>query len=151
MPKFYSSSENDTVRLAEEICRSVGPGSLVLFTGDLGAGKTAFVRGALKAYGNPSHVSSPTFALVNDYGGSPHVYHFDLYRIRDLDDLYSTGFFDYLEDDSILFVEWSERIADAVGDYYADRIVSVDISRTGEENGRVITVKGRGFDADTGN
>ncbi len=151
MAEFISSSEAETEALGARLAAGLPGGSVVAMYGDLGAGKTAFVRGALKAYGNPSHVSSPTFALVNDYGGSPHIYHFDLYRIRDLDDLYSTGFFDYLEDDSILFVEWSERIADAVGDYYADRIVSVDISRTGEENGRVITVKGRGFDADTGN
>ncbi len=145
MPKYLSKSEADTARIAAEICSGIGPGSLVLFTGGLGAGKTAFVRGALKAYGNPSHVSSPTFALVNDYGGSPHLYHFDLYRITDLDDLYSTGFFDYLGPDSILFVEWSERIQDFADAFGGVRIITVDIARTDDPDGREITVKGGEF------
>lgn len=151
MRQFVSGSEQETMRLAREICEKIGPGSLVLFTGDLGAGKTAFVRGALGAYGNTSHVSSPTFALVNDYGGQPHLYHFDLYRISDLDDLYATGFFDYLGDGSILFVEWSERVLGELEDYYAERIVYIDIARADGENGRIITVKGGAFDADSGN
>lgn len=145
MPKYLSHSEADTARIAFEVCSKIGPGSLVLFTGGLGAGKTAFVRGALKAYGNPSHVSSPTFALVNDYGGSPHLYHFDLYRIMDLDDLYSTGFFDYLGPDSVLFVEWSERIKDFSDAFESVQIITVDIARTDDPDGREITVTGGKF------
>ena len=80
------------MRVAEDICGHIPSGNVVAFSGGMGMGKTAFVRGALKAYGNTSFVNSPTFALVHDYGGIPHIYHFDMYRISGLDDLYSTGF-----------------------------------------------------------
>jgi len=81
LPQYVTNSEEETSLLAEKLCKNIKAGSIVLFTGEMGAGKTAFVRGALKAYNNPSFVSSPTFALVNDYGGSPKIYHFDMYRV----------------------------------------------------------------------
>ena len=98
MKEYLSYSENDTMKIAEEICSLIPAGTVVAFSGGMGMGKTAFVRGALKAYSNDSFVSSPTFSLVHDYGGNPKVYHFDMYRVTDIDDLYSTGFFDYLDD-----------------------------------------------------
>lgn len=126
---------------AGEICRRIPAGTVVAFSGGMGMGKTAFVRGALKAYGNDSFVCSPTFALVHDYGGTPHLYHFDMYRISGLDDLYSTGFFDYLNDDSILFIEWSENIRELL----PENTVFVDIERGENENDRIITVTGGAF------
>lgn len=126
---------------AGEICRRIPAGTVVAFSGGMGMGKTAFVRGALKAYGNDSFVCSPTFALVHDYGGTPHLYHFDMYRISGLDDLYSTGFFDYLNDDSILFIEWSENIRE----FLPENTVFVDIERGENENDRIITVTGGAF------
>ena len=141
MKKFISSSEEDTSRIAAEICSEVGAGSVIAFRGGLGMGKTAFVRGALKAYGNPSFVSSPTFALVHDYGGTPHLYHFDMYRVTDWDDLYSTGFFDYLNGDSVLFIEWSENIEGAL----PDNTIFVEIAQGDEMNDRIITVEGGAF------
>lgn len=126
---------------AGEICRLIPSGTVVAFSGGMGMGKTAFVRGALKAYGNDSFVCSPTFALVHDYGGTPHLYHFDMYRISGLDDLYSTGFFDYLNDDSILFIEWSENIRE----FLPENTVFVDIERGENENDRIITVTGGAF------
>lgn len=142
MKKFYSASENETAQIAEDICRNIGPGSVVAFTGGMGMGKTAFVRGALHAYGNDSFVCSPTFALVHDYGGDPHIYHFDMYRVCDLDDLYSTGFFDYLTEDGILFIEWSENITDVL----PENTVFVEIEKGENENERIITVRGGTFD-----
>ena len=141
MKEFVTASEKETADLAERLCRSIHAGQVVAFTGGMGMGKTAFVRGALRAYGNPSFVSSPTFALVHDYGGKPHIYHFDMYRITDEDDLYSTGFYDYLNDDSILFIEWSENIADAL----PDNTVKISIQQGKEENTRRICVTGGGF------
>lgn len=126
---------------AGEICRRIPAGTVVAFSGGMGMGKTAFVRGALKAYGNDSFVCSPTFALVHDYGGTPHLYHFDMYRISGLDDLYSTGFFDYLNDDRILFIEWSENIRE----FLPENTVFVDIERGENENDRIITVTGGAF------
>ena len=141
MTIFSSASEEQTGQIAETVCRKLGGGSVVAFRGGLGMGKTAFVRGALKAFGNDAFVSSPTFALVHDYGGSPHLYHFDMYRVSGWDDLYSTGFFDYLNDDSVLFIEWSENIEEAL----PEDTVYVEIAPGATENDRVITVTGGGF------
>ena len=145
MEKYVTESEAQTAELAQKLCARIPSGSIVLFSGEMGAGKTAFVRGALKAYGNMSFVSSPTFALVNDYGGRPHIYHFDMYRVTDENDLYSTGFFDYAGPESILFIEWSENIRDFIEEYYTDCIVEIGIEKTERENERVITVKGEKF------
>ena len=141
MTEFVSHSEKDTYAIAQKICSPLHGGQVVAFTGGMGMGKTAFVRGAVAAFGNTSFVSSPTFALVHDYGGTPHIYHFDMYRVTDADDLYSTGYYDYLNDDSILFIEWSENIA---GELPPDA-VRVDIYRGEDDNERVIRVTGGGF------
>lgn len=141
MKVFYSSSENETYRIANEICCDIDPGTVIAFSGGMGMGKTAFVRGALSAFNNSSFVSSPTFALVHDYGGEPHIYHFDMYRVTSFDDLYSTGFFDYIDDNSILFIEWSENIVDAL----PENTVYINIEGGKTENDRVITVTGGKF------
>lgn len=141
MKIFYSYSEDDTNKIAAEICKDVKPGTVVAFSGGMGMGKTVFVRGALSAFSNTSFVSSPTFSLVHDYGGNPHIYHFDMYRVTSFDDLYSTGFFDYLDENSILFVEWSENIREAL----PENSVFVEISRGENENSRIISVSGGVF------
>ena len=146
MLNMITNSESQTEDFAKKICGRIRSGSIVLFEGELGAGKTAFVRGAVLAYNNTSFVSSPTFALVNDYGGTPHIYHFDMYRVTGLDDLYSTGFFDYLDDNSILFIEWSENIRDYLKEYYGDRIILIKILKTERENERMIEISGGVFD-----
>lgn len=86
---------------------------LALF-GGLGMGKTAFVRGLAAGRGLEAEVSSPTFALVHEYGGQPPLVHFDMYRVTGWDDLYSTGFFDYIDAGCILAVEWSENVEGAL-------------------------------------
>ena len=145
LQKYITKSEAETSQLAQTLCKKIGAGSIVLFRGEMGAGKTAFVRGALKAYDNHAFVSSPTFALVNDYGGAPHIYHFDMYRVTDENDLYSTGFFEYADEDSILFIEWSENIREYIEAYYAPRIIEISIKKTQNVNEREITVNGGGF------
>lgn len=141
MTEFLSASENDTRAIARKICASLNAGQVVAFSGGMGMGKTAFVRGALEAFKNTSFVSSPTFALVHDYGGTPHIYHFDMYRVTDADDLYSTGYYDYLNGESLLFIEWSENIEDEL----PENAVRIDISRGKEDNERIIRVNGGGF------
>ena len=141
MKEYISFSENDTMKIAQEICSQIGKGTVVAFSGGMGMGKTAFVRGALKAYNNSSFVSSPTFSLVHDYGGNPKIYHFDMYRVSDLDDLYSTGFFDYLDDESILFIEWSENITDAL----PENTVYIDFEVGQNPEMRIIKVSGGVF------
>ena len=114
MMKFVSHSEAETEAIGEKFARMLHPGDVVAFTGGLGAGKTAFTRGMARTLAPDAEVSSPTFALVNDYGGKVPFWHFDMYRICTMDDLYSTGFFDYLESGGVLVIEWSENIEGAL-------------------------------------
>lgn len=101
----------------------------VALYGDLGVGKTAFVRGFTSAIAPAARVKSPTFALVNEYKGTPcSVFHFDMYRIADEDDLYSIGFYDYLDRNGICLVEWSENIEYALPDKY----IRAEISKCSE-------------------
>ena len=101
-------------------------------------GKTAFTRGLARGMGFDCHVSSPTFAIVNDYGGNPPLVHFDMYKVESWDDLYSSGFFDYLDMGAVLAVEWSENIENAL----PENAVRVTIRQGTSENERIITVEG---------
>lgn len=112
MKEFVSRSVAETEAIAGEVATLLHPGSVLALYGDLGAGKTAFVRGLVKALCPECLplVHSPTFAIVNEYRGEQvTVCHFDLYRLRDEDDLYSTGFFECLGGDGIVVTEWSEN------------------------------------------
>lgn len=109
--QFITHSPEETEQVAMQLAAELRPGDLIAYTGGLGAGKTAFTRGLAAGLGLMDDVSSPTFALVNEYCEGPAtLYHFDMYRVHSYDDLYSTGFFDYLENGGILAVEWSENI-----------------------------------------
>ena len=112
--RFVSHSPQDTERFAQELAKTLSPGDVLALYGGLGMGKTAFVRGLAKGLGVSGEVSSPTFALVQEFRGPVPLCHFDFYRITGVDDLYATGFFDYLDGTRVLAVEWSERIPDAL-------------------------------------
>ena len=119
---IQSNSTADTERVGEELAKSVlSNASLPRFValyGDLGVGKTAFTRGFTRAIAPSARVKSPTFALVNQYKGeAASVFHFDMYRIEDEDELYSIGFFDYL-DMGICLCEWSENIESSLPEEY---------------------------------
>ena len=112
MEEFVSRSVAETEAIAGDVAKHLRAGGVLALYGDLGAGKTAFVRGLVKALCPECLplVHSPTFAIVNEYRGEQvTVYHFDLYRLRDEDDLYSTGFFECLGGDGIVVTEWSEN------------------------------------------
>ena len=135
---FYTSSVAETEHLAEQIGSVISP-CVIAMTGDLGAGKTAFTRGLARGLGFTGEVSSPTFAIVHEYdGGRLPLYHFDMYRIGGWEDLYSCGYFDYIEQECVLSVEWSENITAAL----PEDCVTVDIRRGEGENDRIITVGG---------
>lgn len=126
MEKYITKSYHETVALAEKIAKKLPKGTVIGYLGDLGAGKTAFTTGLAKGLGIEADVSSPTFAICNEYRGKDKtLYHFDMYRIDGWDDLYSTGFFDYLETDAYIAAEWSENIYGAL----PDDAVIVDISK----------------------
>ena len=106
MRQFISNSTEETEIFAASLADKISGAAVIAMTGDLGAGKTAFVRGLAKGLGFTGEVSSPTFAIVHEYvGGRLPLYHFDMYRVEDWNSLYSTGFFDYMETKSVLAVE----------------------------------------------
>ena len=124
--------------IGQKVGKAVSAGTVIAFFGDLGAGKTAFTTGIAKGMGISCDVSSPTFAIVNDYGGKPPLVHFDMYKVESWDDLYSSGFFDYMDMGAVLAVEWSENIENAL----PEDAVRVTILRGEEDNDRIITVEG---------
>ncbi len=111
---FVSHSEKETYEFAAKLASRLTRGSVLAFEGGLGAGKTAFVRGVVKALNSQDSVSSPTFAIVNEYDADIPLFHFDMYRIETLSELYSIGFFEYLERGGICLIEWSENIYSAL-------------------------------------
>ncbi|MBQ4612022.1 MAG: tRNA (adenosine(37)-N6)-threonylcarbamoyltransferase complex ATPase subunit type 1 TsaE [Clostridia bacterium] len=114
MNTYISASVEQTEQYGEALARDLKAGDVVAMFGDMGMGKTQLVHGIARGLGLNAAVSSPTFAIVHDYGGNPPLVHFDMYRVSGWDDLYSTGFFDYLESGAILAVEWSENIENAL-------------------------------------
>ena len=111
---FETHSAQETEAVGARLAKALDRGGVVAMFGGLGMGKTSFVRGMATGRGIDAEVSSPTFALVQDYGGTPPLVHFDMYRIETWDDLYATGFFEYIDMGAILAVEWSEQIENAL-------------------------------------
>lgn len=111
---WVTRSAAETEALGTAVGRALTGGAVLALFGGLGMGKTAFVRGLAAGRGLEAEVSSPTFALVHEYGGQPPLVHFDMYRVTGWDDLYSTGFFDYIDAGCILAVEWSENVEGAL-------------------------------------
>ena len=114
MAVWTTNSPAETEAVGASFAPAVSSGGVIALYGGLGMGKTAFIRGLAAGLGLDAEVSSPTFALVHDYGGKPPLVHFDMYRVSGWEDLYSTGFFDYLDAGAILAVEWSEHIEAAL-------------------------------------
>ena len=112
MQIFESYSYEDTIGIAEKIADTFNGGEFVAMYGDLGAGKTAFVQGIAKALGITNHVTSPTFTIVNEYEGRLPLYHFDVYRIGDPDEMYEIGYDEYVDSNGVCIVEWAELIED---------------------------------------
>lgn len=111
---FISQCEKDTEQLGERLARSLPPGGVVVaLYGELGAGKTAFVRGLARGLGVVGHVVSPTFTIVNEFYGPRDLFHFDMYRLKSAEELFDIGWEDYLARDGVCAVEWSENVPGA--------------------------------------
>ena len=135
--EFTTNSAKETYDLAMKIGSLINEGCVIAFRGDLGSGKTCFTTGLAKGLGYFGEANSPTFAIVNEYlGGRLPIYHFDMYRIADEDELYSIGFYDYLDENAVLAIEWSENIENEL----PDDTVFVIFSNQGE-NSRLITIE----------
>lgn len=141
MATYRTSTPEETEALGERLAGQLQPGTVVAFFGGMGMGKTVFVRGLARGLQAEDDVSSPTFALVHEYGGRPPLVHFDMYRITSWDDLYSTGFFDYIDQGCVLAVEWSENIENAL----PDGTVFVQIRKTEQEGERILEIEGEGI------
>ncbi|MBQ6040630.1 MAG: tRNA (adenosine(37)-N6)-threonylcarbamoyltransferase complex ATPase subunit type 1 TsaE [Oscillospiraceae bacterium] len=139
MLSFTTETPAQTHALAKKIGAALRPGTCVAFFGGLGAGKTTFTRGLAEGLGLPDIVSSPTFALVNEYhaAGCISVYHFDMYRVNSPEALETTGFWDYPLEDSVFVIEWAENIADEL----PQPLLKITISGSGDQT-RQITVEG---------
>ena len=138
MSEFITNSERETEELGRRFAETLpAGGAVVAMYGDLGAGKTAFVRGMARGLGLDCRVSSPTFTIVNEYLGDRELIHFDMYRLSSADELFDIGWEDYLNRGAVCAVEWSENVEDA---FFGDEI-RVTIEKL-SDTGRKITIEG---------
>lgn len=113
MKTVQSSSPDETIRIAKEYAQTVNPGDIICLEGNLGAGKTQFVRGFVQGVGLSSDVvSSPTFTIINEYDGELPIYHFDCYRLEHVEEALEIGAEEYLHGDGVCVIEWPDRIID---------------------------------------
>ena len=137
MKVYESRSADDTARIAAELAANLKGGEFIAMYGDLGAGKTAFVQGLARALGVTRHVTSPTFTIVNEYEGRLALYHFDVYRIADPDEMYEIGYEDYLDAGGVCIVEWAELIEELFPERYIRITIEKDITK-GSDHRRII-------------
>ena len=131
--EYITHSPQETRALGGRLADVLWAGAVVAFTGDLGAAKTAFVSGMAEALGVEERVTSPTFTIVNEYeGGRLPLFHFDMYRLGDADELFHIGWEDYLARGGICAVEWSENVDEAM-----ENAVYITIHKTGEQTRRI--------------
>lgn len=135
--KITTNGPEETEAFAEKLGKRLRPGTVLALFGDLGAGKTTFVRGLARGLGVTGGVSSPTYTIVNEYPGPVPLFHFDMYRLGSSDELFDIGWEDYLGRGGVMAVEWSERVADAFdGDEVRVRL------EKGAGDTRIISVEG---------
>ncbi len=139
---YKSNSPLETANIAKAFAKTLKSGDVLCLNGDLGAGKTAFVQGLVKALGFSEPISSPTFTIVNCYeGGKFPIYHFDVYRIDDCDEMYEVGFEEYVYGNGITIIEWSEKIQEILPQKRYDISISKDYNK--HENFRYIEIEKR--------
>ena len=135
--EYITNGPEETEELGCRLGRVLEPGAVVAYTGDLGAGKTAFTRGIARGLGIPDRVTSPTFTIVNEYeGGRLPLFHFDMYRLGSSEELFDIGWEDYLARGGVCAVEWSENVEDALD----DDAIRVEIRRGDQDDQRRITI-----------
>ena len=139
---YKSNSAKETENIAKAFAKTLKGGDVVCLNGDLGAGKTAFTAGLAKGLGVSEYVSSPTFTILNCYSGDMPLYHFDVYRISDSDEMFDIGFDEYLSGGGVSVIEWADIIEDILpAERYEVRITkNLDI----HENYREISIEKRG-------
>lgn len=137
---IISDSVEATWSAAEELTKKLPAGSMLALHGDLGSGKTCFVTGIARALQISEPITSPTFTLINEYSGTLPLYHMDLYRISQPDELFSLGLEDYFSGDGITVAEWAER----AGDLLPQSTINITFEVLEKENSRRITIERHG-------
>ena len=139
---YKSNSAKETENIAKAFAKTLKSGDVIAVSGDLGAGKTAFTAGIARGLGVKDCISSPTFTIVNCYQGMLPLYHFDVYRISDCDEMYDIGFEEYISGGGVTVIEWAEIIEDILPD---DRYeVSITKNLDIHEDFREISIEKRG-------
>ena len=135
---FHTNSPEETIEVGRQIGKCLTGGEVIAYKGGLGAGKTTFTRGLAMGMGLEDSVSSPTFAIVNEYHGKGlSLYHFDMYRISGGEALETTGFFDYMSEDSVIAAEWSENIE---GELDPENTIIIELQNLHGNDERTITL-----------
>lgn len=130
MKEYISKNEQDTISFAKEFARNLKRSDVIVLSGELGSGKTKFVQGVLSYFGLEDEISSPTFTIVNEYiTSSINIYHFDVYRLADVEEFYAIGGEEYFSQ-GICFIEWGELIEDALPPKYIKISFTKDIQNT---------------------
>ncbi len=138
MYQFISKSEQDTIDFASKLAEKLKPKDIIVLSGELGSGKTKFVQGILKHFGLEEEISSPTFTIVNEYVTPDFpIYHFDVYRLADIDEFYAMGGEEYFEN-GICLIEWGEMIEEILPPNYLKVTFSKDDN---DENYRKLTIE----------
>ena len=134
---YYSHCLDDTAYLAQKVAEKLNGGEVILLNGQLGAGKTAFTKCLAKSLGVTEEITSPTFAFMKEYQGRVALYHFDLYRVSDEDELYELGLNDYLYMNGVCVIEWNK-----FDDVPSPIIIDISYPDNGENDDRVFVIKG---------
>ncbi len=140
--QYESNSHQETQGIAIEFAKKLTAGDVLCLSGDLGVGKTAFVQGLVQGLGISEYVSSPTFTIVNCYDGDMPVYHFDVYRISDEDEMYEIGYEEYIYANGVSIIEWPEMISGILPDKRYDITIEKNLEK--HEDYRKITIEKRG-------
>ncbi len=140
MKELISRSEVETIRYGEEFAKKLSPGEVVILTGDLGAGKTRFVKGIARGLGvkNWQKVRSPTFSFRQTYYGQLPIYHYDLYRVKDIDDLETLGIDPVDLEDGVLVIEWGEKYGESFENFFDKKLHIVKIEILDENRRRIV-------------
>lgn len=139
MIEFRTQSAAETVELGRKIGNMLQKGDNVCLVGELGTGKTAFASGIAKGLGVSGYITSPTFTIINEYEGRLPLYHFDVYRIGDIDEMIDTGYYEYIDGDGVTVIEWADLIKEILP---SERIeVHIDKNDRDSSNSRTIRIR----------
>lgn len=139
MLQFKTNNAIETEELGRKIADALKGGEVIAMTGDLGAGKTTMTKALAKGLGIEEYVTSPTFTIVNEYEGRLKLFHFDIYRIADIEEMYDLGFEEYIYGDGVSIIEWSNLIKEIL----PEDTINIEILASGIDE-RNITISGRG-------